>query len=222
MTTRSQSHRQNGLCGLGTSVVIHACLISILFLLFVHGPTFSVRSGRTSTMTLALVTAPVPVPKPPVPLPMPVPQPVVQVPLVPVPLAQPVLKPVIAPPVHAAIVAQVHHPANKPTTVASEAPHGAIVPAMPDDLHNPQPDYPEESRLNHEEGFVMLQVNVTAGGEPAHVSVLQSSGYFRLDRAAVESIQQWRFHPATAAGMPIPAETEVPIRFQLTNPPTHD
>jgi len=62
---------------------------------------------------------------------------------------------------------------------------------------------------------VILQVEVTATGEPASVSILKSSGYFRLDQAARRAVQLWKFHPAMTAGMPAPSEADVPVHFKL-------
>jgi protein TonB len=82
-------------------------------------------------------------------------------------------------------------------------------------LHNEPPEYPEESRVAREQGVVILQVEVTAAGEPANVSILQSSGYFRLDQAARHAVQHWKFHPAMTAGIPVSCEADVPVRFEL-------
>lgn len=69
-----------------------------------------------------------------------------------------------------------------------------------------------------EQGVVVLRVEVTAAGEPTQVSVLQSSGFFRLDQAARQAVRHWRFHPALAAGgLPVASEADVPVRFKLEN-----
>ena len=89
------------------------------------------------------------------------------------------------------------------------------VQAAPDALHNEPPEYPEESQAAHEQGVVMLRVEVTAGGAPTQVTVLKSSGYFRLDQAARKAVAHWRFLPAMNAGMAVASETDVPVRFKL-------
>ena len=55
-------------------------------------------------------------------------------------------------------------------------------------LRNPQPEYPERSRENGEEGTVMLRVGVSAAGRASEVTVAASSGYprHRAAKAAVE------------------------------------
>jgi len=87
--------------------------------------------------------------------------------------------------------------------------------ARPDEMHNEPPEYPEESRLAHEQGIVTLRVQVTARGEPIAVNVRQSSGYTRLDQAALEAVRHWRFHPALTVGIPVSSEVDVPVRFKL-------
>jgi protein TonB len=82
-------------------------------------------------------------------------------------------------------------------------------------LHNKPPEYPEESRIAHEQGVVILRVEVTATGEPAAVSILKSSGYFQLDQTARRAVQHWKFHPAMTAGIPVSSEADVPVHFKL-------
>lgn len=96
----------------------------------------------------------------------------------------------------------------------SSASKGAIQ-AQPDELHNQPPEYPEESRIAREQGAVILRVEVTAEGEPVRVSILQSSGFFRLDQAARQAVRHWKFHPALTAGIPVSSEADVPVHFKL-------
>jgi protein TonB len=61
-----------------------------------------------------------------------------------------------------------------------------------------------------------LAVQIDATGRPESVNVKTSSGYPRLDRAAVEAVRRWRFKPATREdGKPIPALVEIPVQFKL-------
>ena len=101
-----------------------------------------------------------------------------------------------------------------PAKETSSAAKGAVQ-AQPDELHNEPPEYPEESRIAQEQGVVILRVEVTAAGEPASVSMLKSSGFFRLDQAARRAVQHWKFHPGTTAGIPVPSEADVPVHFKL-------
>jgi periplasmic protein TonB len=86
---------------------------------------------------------------------------------------------------------------------------------LPDYLNNPPPQYPESSRISGEQGVVLVRAMVGTSGDVTRVSLSQSSGYPALDRAAVEAVKGWKFHPASAAGIAMTSEVTVPVRFQL-------
>ncbi len=79
------------------------------------------------------------------------------------------------------------------------------------------PSYPRISRLRGEEGDVVLSVQVLASGHPEKIQVTQSSGYKRLDAAAIKAVQTASFKPARKLGQPVDSETEITITFRLTN-----
>lgn len=87
--------------------------------------------------------------------------------------------------------------------------------AKPDYLRNPAPEYPEESRDNHEEGVVILLVQVSETGIPINISLHRSSGFKRLDDSALRSVKGWKFKPATQDGTPVQSRVEVPVRFRM-------
>ena len=53
--------------------------------------------------------------------------------------------------------------------------------------------YPLTSRYKQEEGCAKIIIVVDENGIPTDVSVLESSGYARLDRCALHAIKQWEF-----------------------------
>ncbi|MDH2436575.1 TonB family protein [Pokkaliibacter sp. MBI-7] len=74
---------------------------------------------------------------------------------------------------------------------------------------NPSPHYPSRARQNNWQGRVTLRVTLTPDGRAEKVDVAESSGYGVLDRAALATVQQWRFRAGSS-------ETVlVPIRFKL-------
>jgi protein TonB len=81
---------------------------------------------------------------------------------------------------------------------------------------NPMPDYPAEARRLRQQGLVIVSVEVGADGRPGEVAVSRGSGYPLLDAAAVEGVRRWTFDPARAAGVPVPSQVEVPVRFTLS------
>ncbi len=82
-----------------------------------------------------------------------------------------------------------------------------------DYLRNPKPLYPRLSRQLREEGRVMVRVYISTEGLPEKVELAQSSGYFRLDQAALDAVAQWRFVPGKRNGVPEAMSYLVPIPF---------
>lgn len=87
--------------------------------------------------------------------------------------------------------------------------------ASADYLNNPYPKYPKLSLRRKEVGTVWLTLTVTAEGFAKDVRVKETSGYARLDKAALEAVKRWRFRPARRSGQPVDAEYELPIHFKL-------
>ncbi len=84
-----------------------------------------------------------------------------------------------------------------------------------DYLDNPRPAYPPLSRKSNEQGKVVLQVAVDASGAARQVDVRSSSGFDRLDRAAVAAVSRWRFVPARQGSEAVAATVLVPIVFSF-------
>jgi protein TonB len=80
-----------------------------------------------------------------------------------------------------------------------------------------EPIYPSAARRDGEEGTVRLRVLVDERGRPGEVQVAQSSGFARLDDAAVDAVRRWRFQAATDGTSSITAWTQVAISFKLTD-----
>jgi protein TonB len=79
-----------------------------------------------------------------------------------------------------------------------------------------EPTYPSASRRANEEGTVRLKVLVDEKGRPKDVAIATSSGFARLDQAAMEAVRKWRFVAATNGANAISAWTQVAITFRLT------
>lgn len=84
-----------------------------------------------------------------------------------------------------------------------------------DYLDNPSPAYPALSRKLREEGRVLLRVRVDVHGQPAQVTLHESSGHARLDERAADTVRRWKFVPARNGGQPVEAWVIVPIQFSL-------
>jgi protein TonB len=81
-----------------------------------------------------------------------------------------------------------------------------------------QPPYPPASRALDEEGSVTLAVSIAADGRVSAVSLLRSSGFARLDKAALDfALRRWRFEPALDNGKPVASTRNFTVRFSLEN-----
>lgn len=84
-----------------------------------------------------------------------------------------------------------------------------------DYLDNPAPQYPALSRRTNEQGKVLLHVYVSASGLAEKVELYTSSGYTRLDQAALAAVARWKFVPAKKGVDSVSAWVFVPIIFSL-------
>jgi periplasmic protein TonB len=81
-----------------------------------------------------------------------------------------------------------------------------------------QPEYPPASRRAGEAGTVTLQALVQADGRPSEVKVVKSSGFEKLDEAAVKEVQRnWRFVPGKEDGKPVAMWHTFAVTFRLTD-----
>lgn len=77
------------------------------------------------------------------------------------------------------------------------------------------PRYPIESRRKKEQGTVVLSLMLGLDGEVASISVSRSSGFARLDDAALDAVRKWRWEPMIRAGQPVMVKGVVEIPFVL-------
>ena len=84
-------------------------------------------------------------------------------------------------------------------------------------LNNPAPVYPKMSRRQGEQGRVMLKVLVSENGTAEQVQLDTSSGYEKLDQAAIEAVKKWSFVPAKRSNQAISAYVLVPVKFSLNS-----
>jgi TonB family protein len=96
---------------------------------------------------------------------------------------------------------------------------GAAAVYMPNadasELNNPKPPYPAISRRLGEQGRVILKACVSSVGGIDSLSLIKSSGFDRLDRIALETVQRWKFIPARRGQQPVAMCYQLPIQFTL-------
>jgi protein TonB len=110
-------------------------------------------------------------------------------------------------------------PADNPMPASSNASAATAANGAPQELKTSQrvePAYPATSRRQGEEGTVRVKVLVDERGRPQEVAVAQSSGFARLDEAALQAVRRWRFVAATNGERAVTAWTQVAITFRLT------
>ncbi|MBW2092453.1 MAG: energy transducer TonB [Deltaproteobacteria bacterium] len=78
-----------------------------------------------------------------------------------------------------------------------------------------KPQYPRYCRRRNQEGTVIIAVAINRQGEQTDVKIVRSSGYLRLDKAAMKALQKARFLPARKGGKAVPATKRVAFTFRL-------
>lgn len=74
-----------------------------------------------------------------------------------------------------------------------------------------KPDYPYGERSLRHEGVVVIRLDIdTKTGTTAYVTKLESSGFPKLDEAAVKSVARWRWRPGTWK------QVEFPVIFTIS------
>ena len=83
---------------------------------------------------------------------------------------------------------------------------------------SPRPplSYPLRAKRRGLEGISVFEIELNTQGEIVQLTLLKSSGYDSLDRAAKENVKQWQFHPVKQNGHAVKAQFTVPIEFKLT------
>lgn len=77
------------------------------------------------------------------------------------------------------------------------------------------PEYPLVSRRMGEEGRVVLLVELDEQGRMSTARIETSSGFRRLDNAALAAVKIWRCTPAVRDGAPVRAVALQPFVFKL-------
>ena len=129
------------------------------------------------------------------------PPPVVKIPPAPVPVSAPVI--------------------SRPAEVPRPAP---AAPPQPVELgselsvvcqERTPPVYPKQSLRLGEQGRTLLLVELDEAGKVASAIVKLSSGFSRLDEAAVAAVKRWHCTPARRNGIPVRATALQPLNFTL-------
>ena len=165
-----------------------------------------------------------PAPQPQTPAPQPVKQevkPVVKstpTPPLPAPTPEPAPMVVAAAPAPAQPAIEASTVATAPAAPQAPAPARIELPSSDAAyLNNPRPSYPALSRRLGEQGKVIVRVLIGVDGtaQQAEIARSGSSGYERLDQAALATVRSWRYVPGKRNGVAEAMWFNVPINFVL-------
>jgi protein TonB len=106
-------------------------------------------------------------------------------------------------------------PAAPAPAPAPEPPREQLPSSDADYLQNPKPAYPPLSKRLGEQGKVVVRVLIGADGIAQQAELRQSSGFDRLDQAALQTVLKWRYVPGKRAGIAQAMWFNVPINFVL-------
>lgn len=115
-----------------------------------------------------------------------------------------------APPVTAIAAAEPAAPPAPPAPPKIELPSSSA-----EYLNNPKPAYPRLSKSRNEQGKVVVRVFIDENGVATKAEIRTSSGYERLDQAALQTVLKWRYVPGKRAGVVEGMWFNVPVNFVL-------
>ena len=198
MYIETKPHRSNRLFGT-TAAVCMTALVGLAFATAVGGDLIIPKKTETIVSLLPNTTdtteieqpqiklddIEITVPENPVEVPLPPKFETIQPPPQPLPIEPPAPAPVPAPKPAPAPTPVVSHPLVRPTILPGDAPR-----------------YPSASIRAGEEGSTSLSVCIDNRGRVASARVESSSGFSRLDDAALKWVRKARFKPANRSGQP--------------------
>jgi hypothetical protein len=83
-------------------------------------------------------------------------------------------------------------------------------------LDRVQPTYPDSSRINHEQGRVILYAVIEVDGSVSHMAIIHRATP-AFEAATIETVGHWHFKPASCGQTPIRLETSIATDFWLKN-----
>ncbi len=128
-------------------------------------------------------------------------------PLAPSPLVAQALPP---PPPPAPVAPVEAPPSPEPSIAPKTLPASAVQYLVP-----PAPLYSRISAKLRESGKVLVRVWIDEAGLPRNVQLAQSTGFSRLDEAALTAVRNCRFKPYLENGVAVAGWAAIPIEFEL-------
>jgi len=118
--------------------------------------------------------------------------------------------------VHAGLVLKSGTPNDKPLVVDMRPRGQFVIDEDAEPIERREPVYPESALKDKTEGTVLLWVSVNEEGEVPYAWV--SEGVREdLNRAALETVQHFKFKPAKVKGKPVAVMVTIPFVFKLAD-----
>ncbi len=120
-------------------------------------------------------------------------------------------------------IANAHEPPPTPEPVAASKPAPEPedkVYRLTSDITRPvlvqrvAAEYPRAARLRRVEGSVVLSVVIDRDGWVTQSKVIRSVSE-RVDQAALDAVEAWRYQPATLNGFPVAVYRNIELSFHL-------
>jgi len=109
-------------------------------------------------------------------------------------------------------------PVKAPPVQAPPAERVVVAPKSDPRRPLTQPEYPPSSRRAGEAGTVKLDVYVLENGRVGDAKIKESSGYPKLDEAALREVKRsWRLLPGTENGKAVSMWGQFAVTFKLTD-----
>ena len=106
-------------------------------------------------------------------------------------------------------------PMADPTPTPAPALPRTIPPSAVQYLQPPAPVYSRISAKMRESGKVLVRVYIDEAGVPRNVQLAASTGFGRLDDAALAAVRDCRFKPYLENGVAVAGWAVIPIEFEL-------
>ena len=110
-------------------------------------------------------------------------------------------------------------PEHQQAAVGTRQPQGALLGPLtrPRPISGPRgaARYPPQSVLASEHGKVLMTICISSTGTVDSVALAKSSGFPRLDQAALDIALEYRFQPAMRQGIPVPMCVPYLLSFRI-------
>lgn len=80
-------------------------------------------------------------------------------------------------------------------------------------IHDVQPVYPRDARVNHISGSVLLQATIDQQGNIANIVAVQGDPI--LVKSAIKAVSRWKYRPYIFNGKPVQLETTIKVQYDM-------